>query len=141
MIILALLQVPPLTEPHKQKEDEEHDPHEYARRLKTNMMQIRQAVNPVVLLPDLLQAGVLSKWEGHLLRQSQGQPDNAWTVVMAAVLQRGQTAYKAFGAALLQHGYGTVFDTIQGTQVLCFTHLPSSRGGERDTCTLLYSPA
>lgn len=133
MIILALLQVPPLTEPHKQKEDEEHDPHEYARRLKTNMMQIRQAVNPLVLLPDLLQAGVLSEWEGHLLRQSQGQPDNAWTVVMAAVLQRGQTAYKAFGAALLQHGYSTVFDTIQGTQVLCFTHLPSSRGGERDT--------
>ncbi|GFN85063.1 caspase-2 [Plakobranchus ocellatus] len=93
------------------------DPHEYAVRLARNNKLIREFVDPSSISPILAQNKVITPREADMVLHLNGK-NKKWDLILAAVLQRGERAYQAFMAALLQKGYSTMFHTIQETSTI-----------------------
>ncbi|XP_059149448.1 uncharacterized protein LOC131936460 [Physella acuta] len=90
------------------------DPHEYAVRLMRNAKFIREFVDPAEISPVLTQNKVITAREADMVVHIHGRTKK-WELILAALLQRGERAYQAFMAALLQKGYSAVFHAIQET--------------------------
>ncbi|RUS85939.1 hypothetical protein EGW08_006342 [Elysia chlorotica] len=90
------------------------DPHEYAVRLARNNKLIREFVDPSSISPVLAQNKVISAREADMVLHLNGK-NKKWDLILSAILQRGERAYQAFMAALLQKNYSTMFHTIQET--------------------------
>ncbi|CAL1528413.1 unnamed protein product [Lymnaea stagnalis] len=90
------------------------DPNEYAVRLMRNAKYIREFVDPADISPVLTQNKVITPREADMVLHIHGR-NKKWDLLLAALLQRGERAYQAFMAALLQKGYSAVFHTIQET--------------------------
>uniref|UniRef100_A0A0B7AXV0 CARD domain-containing protein n=1 Tax=Arion vulgaris TaxID=1028688 RepID=A0A0B7AXV0_9EUPU len=90
------------------------DPHEYAVKLTRNARFIQQFVDPAHISPLLAQNKVLTAREADMVTHLNGRYKK-WELIMAALLQRGERAFQAFMAALLQKDYSTVFHAIQET--------------------------
>ncbi|GFR95531.1 hypothetical protein ElyMa_000946500 [Elysia marginata] len=93
------------------------DPHEYAVRLARNNKLIREFVDPSSISPVLAQNKVISAREADMVLHLSGK-NKKWDLILSAVLQRGERAFQAFMAALLQKGYSTMFHTIQETSTV-----------------------
>ncbi|KAK6997751.1 caspase-2 [Biomphalaria glabrata] len=90
------------------------DPHEYAVRLVRNAKYIRRFVDPADISPILTQNKIITPREADIVLHLHGR-NKKWDLLMTALLQRGERAYQAFMAALIQKGYSSVFHTIQET--------------------------
>ncbi|XP_005105031.1 uncharacterized protein LOC101848227 [Aplysia californica] len=92
------------------------DPHEYAVRLSRNSKLIREFIDPAHVTPTLTQNKVMTEREADMVHHLHGK-NKKWDLILAVLLQRGERAYQAFMAALLQKEYNTMFHTIQETSV------------------------